>query len=208
MMPRLSGSEFCRIVKNQPATSHIPVIMLTAKATTEDRIEGLGLGADDYLTKPFNRAELQIRVRNLIEQRKRVYNWFGQQHTVVDVAPEPTPTLAVLTSEQVFLDRLTAVVEQHLGEPAFTVEALAEAANLSRSQLHRKLKALLDTSPTSFVRDIRLTKAAQLLTDGEQNVTQVAYAVGFDSLSYFAKTFQERYGVLPSAYGRTPSSQS
>jgi signal transduction histidine kinase/ligand-binding sensor domain-containing protein/response regulator RpfG family c-di-GMP phosphodiesterase len=220
MMPRLSGFEFCRMLKTQSATSHIPVVMLTAKATTEDRIEGFELGADDYLTKPFNRTELQTRVRNLIEQRKRLYTWFSRQHDVMtvvdtdtpsvvaDTAQPPTPVLALLAGEQAFIDRLTTVVHQHLSEPAFSVEAMAEAANLSRSQLHRKLKTLLDTSPTVFIRDIRLSKAAELLTEGEQSVTQVAYAVGFDNLSYFAKTFQERYGVPPSQYGRLTTSPS
>ncbi|GAB3999237.1 hypothetical protein GCM10028807_48900 [Spirosoma daeguense] len=208
MMPRLSGFDFCRMLKNQSATSHIPVVMLTAKATTEDRIEGFGLGADDYLTKPFNRAELLSRVRNLLQQRKRLYSWFGRRPDVADVTLETTPALAILTSEQLFIDRLTRIVHERLSESTFTVEGLAEAVNLSRSQLHRKLKTLLDMSPTNFIRDIRLAKAAQLLTEGEQNVTQIAYAVGFDSLSYFSKTFQERYGVLPSAYGRASSSLS
>ncbi|MBD2699011.1 response regulator [Spirosoma sp. BT702] len=215
MMPRLNGFEFCQALKTQPATSHIPVVMLTAKATTEDRIEGFELGADDYLTKPFNRTELQIRVRNLLEQRKRLYNWFGRQQNVTidvatadvatDTADSSAPALALLTNEQVFIDRLTAVVHEHLDEPAFSVEVLSETVNLSRSQLHRKLKTLLDTSPTNFVRDIRLMKAAELLTTGEQTVTQIAYTVGFDNLSYFAKTFQERFGVSPSQYGRQPA---
>jgi AraC-like DNA-binding protein len=202
--------------------------MLTAKATAEDRIEGFGLGADDYLTKPFNRIELQTRVRNLIEQRKRLYNWFSQHRTATntivvetadvetaDVAaadvvtdimePQSAPALALLAGEKAFVNQLTTIVYQHLSEPEFSVEILAEAVNLSRSQLYRKLKAVLDTSPTVFVRDIRLAKAAELLVEGRQNVTQVAYAVGFDSLSYFAKVFQERYGVSPSQYGRLPT---
>jgi len=221
MMPRLDGFGFCQALKTQEATSHIPVVMLTAKATVEDRIEGFELGADDYITKPFNRTELQTRVLNLIEQRKRLYGWFSQQRSLTDTvladgvetgtpvanATQPVaPALTLLATEQAFIDRLTTVVHQYLSEPDFSVEVLAEAINLSRSQLHRKVKALLDTSPTGFIRDIRLAKAAELLTEGHLSVTQVAYAVGIDNLSYFAKTFQERYGVSPSQYGRSATS--
>ncbi|GAA4455262.1 hypothetical protein GCM10023189_22910 [Nibrella saemangeumensis] len=197
MMPRLDGFGFCRSLKTQEATSHIPVVMLTARANEENRIEGFDLGADDYLTKPFNRREIQARVRNLLQQRQRLYEWFTTRlpRTAVPVIP-PAP----LTAEQQFIDRLTALVEVHLDEPAFSVEALAEAANLSRMQLHRKLKALTNTPATDFIRNIRLARAAELLREGDQSVTQIAYAVGFDSLSYFAKVFQERYGKLPSQY--------
>ncbi|GAB4025489.1 two-component regulator propeller domain-containing protein [Spirosoma koreense] len=202
MMPRLDGFGFCKALKSQEATSHIPVIMLTAKATVEDRIEGFELGADDYLTKPFNRNELQARVRNLIDQRKRLYERFS---TAPDQQPTVVPSLAgpaLPSAEQHFIDRLTTAVNQHLDDTAFSVEELAAAASLSRVQLHRKLKAIANTTATQFIRDIRLAKAAELLAGGELSVTQVAYAVGFDNLSYFAKVFQEQYRVLPSQYGK------
>ncbi|QMW05099.1 hybrid sensor histidine kinase/response regulator transcription factor [Spirosoma foliorum] len=200
MMPQLDGFGFCRTLKTQPATSHIPVVMLTAKATVEDRIEGFELGADDYLTKPFNRAEIQARVRNLVEQRQRLQTWFSTNWSEpTDHLQLPTP----FTAEQQFIERLSALVIQHLDDTQFTVEDLAEAANLSRAQLHRKLKALANTSATTFIRDIRLRKATELLNEGQLSVTQTAYAVGFDNLSYFAKVFQERYGVLPSQYGKS-----
>ncbi|MEZ0485709.1 hybrid sensor histidine kinase/response regulator transcription factor [Fibrella aquatica] len=200
MMPRLDGFAFCRLLKTQEATSHIPVVMLTAKTTVEDRIQGLELGADDYLTKPFNQAEIQARVRNLIQQRQSLYQWFT---THLPVPPDTTLVPpAPLTAEQRFIDRLTGIVVQHLDDTSFSVEALAEAANLSRMQLHRKIKALTNAGATSFIRTIRLTKAAELLLEGDHSVTQVAYAVGFDNLSYFAKVFQEQYGVLPSQYGK------
>jgi signal transduction histidine kinase/DNA-binding response OmpR family regulator len=218
MMPRLDGFGFCRALKEQPATSHIPVVMLTAKATLQDRLEGLTLGADDYVVKPFHRDELQVRVRNLLQNRQRLFEQFRQQQAtpvlaetnVPDNVPEsaePTANVpesrALLTGEQQFIDRLSAAIEAHLSDPAFSVEDLAEAANLSRSQLHRKLKTLLGTSATDFIRNHRLTRAAKLLQIGDQSVTQVAYAVGFDSLSYFARVFEERYGVLPSRFGKS-----
>lgn len=203
MMPRLDGFGFCKALKRGEATSHIPVVMLTAKATVEDRIEGFGLGADDYLTKPFNRAEIQARVRNLVEQRQRLYRHFTLDTPEGPAIPEGTePTPVRLAAEQQFLERLTAVVMGQLDNTTLSVETLAEALNMSRVQLHRKLKALTNTTPSDFIRHIRLGQATQLLQAGDQSVTQVAYAVGFDNLSYFAKVFQERYGVLPSKWGK------
>jgi signal transduction histidine kinase/DNA-binding response OmpR family regulator len=207
MMPRLDGFGFCKALKSGEATSHIPVVMLTARATVEDRIEGFELGADDYLTKPFNRAEIQARVRNLVEQRQRLYRRFAlvtPEGPAILEGTEPTPVR--LAAEQQFLDRLTAVVMGQLDNTTLSVETLAEAVHMSRVQLHRKLRALANTTPSDFIRYIRLTQATQLLQAGDQSVTQVAYAVGFDNLSYFAKVFQERYGVLPSRWGKASSS--
>ncbi|NEU70286.1 response regulator [Spirosoma agri] len=208
MMPRLDGFGFCKALKNQPATSHIPVVMLTAKATVEDRIGGFELGADDYLTKPFNRAEIVARVRNLVQQRQRLYQWFSANEQAPK-ANEPVGqefVSVLLTVEKQFVEQLTDVVHRHIDEPAFGVEVLAEAVNLSRSQLHRKLKVVLNTSPVNFIRKVRLARAAELLAGGEENVSQVAYAVGIDNLSYFSKVFQEQYGVLPSHYKRAEKS--
>ncbi|WP_338870090.1 ATP-binding protein [Spirosoma sp. SC4-14] len=205
MMPRLDGFGFCRQLKTQEATSHIPVVMLTAKADMESRIEGLTIGADDYLTKPFDRQELLLRVRNLLQQHERLFQWFAlnQQQPKPDIIVPPA-----LTAEQQFLDRLSNVVRHHLNDPEFSVEALAEAVNLSRVQLHRKLKALTNTTATVYIRDLRLGEAATLLMAQTESVTQIAYAVGFDNLSYFAKVFQEKYGVLPSQYAKRPQSES
>ncbi|GAA4450025.1 hypothetical protein GCM10023189_10020 [Nibrella saemangeumensis] len=205
MMPRLDGFGFCKALKTQEVTSHIPVVMLTAKAAVEDRIEGFGLGADDYLTKPFHQAELQARVRNLIEQRRRLYQRFAVKVPEAVSVPEPAGPVR-LAAEQQFLDRLTAAVLAHLDNADFSVENLAESVNLSRVQLHRKLKALTNTTATDFIRYIRLAKAAEFLRTGNQSVTQVAYAVGFANLSYFAKMFQEQYGKLPSEYARATAS--
>ncbi|GAB4056414.1 two-component regulator propeller domain-containing protein [Spirosoma litoris] len=205
MMPRLDGFGFCKALKTQEVTSHIPVVMLTAKATIEDRLEGLELGADDYLTKPFNQVELRTRVANLIQQRERLYRWFSQQEESAANSTTSKTSPALPLADQKFLDRLSAIVDQHLSDPAFNVEAFAEAANLSRTQLNRKLKAISDTSPTNFIREMRLAKAAELLLEGDESVTQIAYAVGFDNPSYFTKLFQEHYHTLPSQYGRTTS---
>jgi DNA-binding response OmpR family regulator len=210
MMPQLDGFGFCRALKSGEATSHIPVVMLTAKATIEDRIKGFELGADDYLTKPFNRIELQARVRNLIGQRERLYRHFktGTAESVPAANPLQPTERTLLKAEQQFIDRLTTLVMEQIDNADFTVEKLAEGVNMSRVQLHRKLKALANTTATDFIRHIRLTKAAELLQTGEQSVTQVAYSVGFDNLSYFAKVFQEQYGVLPSSYSKSTTSST
>ncbi len=204
MMPRMDGFAFCRTLKTGEATSHIPVIMLTAKATVEDRIEGFELGADDYLTKPFNQAELRVRVQNLIEGRQRLFRRMATgQRDLTPAADTTDATGGVLpVREQKFLDQLSAVVYQHLSDPEFTVERLAEEVGMSRTQINRKLKAVANQTPTFYIRDIRLARAAALLGEGEDNVTQVAFAVGFNHLSYFARVFQEHYGVLPSQYGK------
>ncbi len=206
MMPRLDGFGFCKTLKTQEVTSHIPVIMLTAKATISDRIEGFELGADEYLTKPFDRAEIQARVRNLIRQRERLYHHFtsrsGQHPVEPEIESSPSPRIV---AEQAFLDRLKTAVLDHMDDPGFGVEVLAEAVNLSRTQLHRKLKSLTGAPTSDFIRHIRLAKAEELLRTTDQTVTQIAYTVGFDNLSYFAKVFQEQYGVLPSLVGKSDS---
>ncbi|MBC8155248.1 MAG: response regulator [Bacteroidetes bacterium] len=204
MMPRLDGFGFCQALKSQEATSHIPVVMLTARATVEDRIEGFGLGADDYLTKPFHQAELKARVRNLIRQRQLLYEWFSTRQPTALMPSASVMIPEPLTVEQQFLDRLQATTRAYLDDPNFGVETLSEAVGLSRSQLHRKVKALTGATVVQLVRNVRLERAAELLREGNESVTQVALSVGFEHLSYFAHVFEERYGVLPSQYGTLP----
>jgi len=200
MMPRLDGFGFCRALKTQEATSHIPVVMLTAKATLEDRIEGFELGADEYLTKPFNADEIRVRVRNLLDKQERLRQYFGKQPVsapIVSVASEGVP---MLSREAVFLQKTRQVVAQHYADSHFGVEPFAEAMNLSPSQLLRKLKALTGLTVVEFLRQYRLERAASLLASRAGTVSEVAWLVGFENLSYFAKVFQEQYGVVPSEY--------
>ncbi|MFN8354783.1 MAG: ATP-binding protein [Spirosomataceae bacterium] len=197
MMPRLDGFGFCKALKTDMRTSHIPVIMLTAKATLEDRLDGLALGADDYLAKPFNTNELQIRVRNLISIRETLrqkYNSGQSLIPIVDDAPK------VLTPNDEFLRKVGQIIDQHILNPTFEVETLAELLMMSSSQLRRKLKALTNQTVIEFIRNYRLDKAAVLLKDKKGNVSEVAFQVGFESLSYFAKVFLERFGKTPSEW--------
>ncbi|GAB4024581.1 hybrid sensor histidine kinase/response regulator transcription factor [Spirosoma gilvum] len=198
MMPRLDGFGFCKALKSQMATSHIPVIMLTAKATVADRIEGFELGADEYLTKPFDQTEIQVRVRNLIRQRERLGQYFQER---LGLLPAPLPANEeLITKENAFLQKVLVVIDAHLAESGFDVEQLSGHLNLSQRQLVRKLKAVTGQTAVEFIRNRRLEQAATLLRHGELSISGVAYAVGFESLSYFTRSFQEKFGVPPSAF--------
>ncbi|WP_020597804.1 response regulator [Spirosoma panaciterrae] len=197
LMPRLDGFEFCRLLKNQETTSHIPVVMLTAKATAQDRIEGFDLGADDYLTKPFNPAELKARVRNLLKKQAQWQQYYsGESGRANDGLPEP----ALSEKEAVFLAKAHARVMAHLADRNFGVETFSHEMNMSQSQLVRKLKALTGQTAVEYVRTVRLEQAADRLRQKQGSVSEIAHQVGFESLAYFTRMFQERFGVLPSAY--------
>ena len=195
MMPKMDGIELCKRLKTNVHTCHIPVIMLTAKAGIENKIEGLETGADDYLTKPFNGNELLARTKNLIEQRKKLRELFADKKLHID------PKKVTVTSiDQKFLEQLLALLEVNHSHGDFGVPQMQEALAMSKSQLHRKLKALTDEAPGELLRNFRLKRAAQLLSQKADTVTQIAYGVGFNDLSYFTKCFKELYGVVPSSY--------
>lgn len=194
MMPDMDGLAFCEGLRQQVATDHIPVILLTAKADVDSRIDGLLRGADDYLAKPFHPVELQTRVKNLLTQRRRLRDRFSRELRL-----QPT-NVVVSSAEEQFLQRAIGVVEAHLGDSAFDVEQLSAALSLSRMQLHRKLKALTNQSATEFVRQLRLQRAADLLRQRSATVSEVAFGVGFESLSYFTKAFRDQFGTVPSEF--------
>ena len=194
MMPRMDGVELCKKLKTDERTSHIPVIMLTAKATVESRIEGLETGADAYMTKPFNMQELQTRLKSLIEQRKILRERFSKE---TDLGPSD---IAVTSVDEKFLNKAIQIIEDNLGDCDFDVTAMTGEIGMSRMQLFRKLKALTNQTPSEFIRTIRLKRGAQLLKKNFGNVAEITYEVGFNNLSYFAKCFRELYGVSPSEY--------
>jgi len=194
MMPELDGLTLCQRLKSHAATLHIPVILLTARAGTEDKIEGLLTGADDYLTKPFHGRELAVRATNLIEERKRLREHFGRQ-----VLLHPAPP-KFQSADEVFLERVIKAVEAHLGDPDFDVEGLGGEVGLSRVQLYRKLYALTGQPPSDFIRTLRLRRGAELLASKAGNVSEVAYRVGFKEPSYFSRCFSQAYGCSPSEY--------
>ena len=197
MMPEMDGFELCRALKENERTSHIPVILLTARVEIESRLTGLTLGADDYLAKPFDSRELLARVANLVEQRRNLQEQFSRN--LADLEPAAMP---VTSAEERFVKRAREVVEAHLDDSDFSVELFSREMGLSRAHLLRKLRSLTNMTPRDFIRTHRLQRAAQLLAGGYGNVTEISYAVGIMSLSTFAKRFKEQYGVSPSDYAR------
>ena len=180
------------MLKKQDKTSHVPIVLLTAKAGVENRITGLETGADAYVPKPFSSDELHARIANLIEGRKKLKEKFSRALTIKpEVAIEPS-------MEQKFLLRVKGVVDQFLGDENFSVEQLSKEVGMSRAQLHRKLIALTGVSASRFVRNYRLEHAHQLLQNKVGTVSEIAYRVGYSSPAYFTKCFTEDYGISPS----------
>jgi signal transduction histidine kinase/DNA-binding response OmpR family regulator/ligand-binding sensor domain-containing protein len=191
MMPKKDGYEVCRTLKCDEKTSHIPIILLTAKAASENKIEGLETGADDYLIKPFDPKELLARVRNLIDLRRKLRERFNTG------TPLRPGEIAVTSADDTFLQRVKAIVESRMADEKFHVEEFATEACMSRSQLHRKLTALTGLSAREFIRYLRLHRAMDLLKNGAGNVAEIAYRVGFSNPSHFSKSFHRQFGVSP-----------
>jgi signal transduction histidine kinase/ligand-binding sensor domain-containing protein/AraC-like DNA-binding protein len=196
MMPVMDGFELCKKLKSYENTSHIPVILLTAKADMKSKIEGLEFGADDYVTKPFDAKELHARVKNLIEQRIILYEKFSR---MIEIKPGEITTSSM---DEQFLKRLSSVFEEHVDEGNFSTEDFAREAGMSRSNLHRKLQALTNQPTHEFIRTLRLKRAAQLLNQSAGTVTEIAYAVGFNSPSHFSRIFRQQFGQTPSEFAR------
>ena len=192
MMPGKDGFEVTKILKKQEKTSHVPIILLTAKAGVENRITGLETGADAYVPKPFSSDELHARIKNLIDGRKKLKEKYSRSLLVKpDVVAEPS-------MEEKFLLRVKKVVEEHLDDENFSVEELSKKVGMSRAQLHRKLIALTGKSASRFVRNYRLEHAYQLLENRVGTVSEIAYRVGYSSPAYFTKCFTEDFGISPS----------
>ncbi|MEO9870884.1 tetratricopeptide repeat protein [Ekhidna sp.] len=194
MMPKTDGMELCEKIKTDERSNHIPIILLTAKADKKSKLEGLNIGADDYLTKPFDAEELTVRMNNLIEQRLKLRERFSSKITV-----QPSQ-ISIDPPEELFIKKAIEIVEENISNVEFNVEAFQLEIGMSRMQLHRKLKATTNYSSSEFIRTLRLQRAAQLLSNEGINVAQAAYQSGFNSLSYFNQCFKEKFGVSPSKY--------
>jgi signal transduction histidine kinase/ligand-binding sensor domain-containing protein/DNA-binding response OmpR family regulator len=194
MMPEMDGFELCQKIKSDERISHIPVILLTAKADLDSKIDGLEFGADDYVTKPFEARELQIRSKTLIEQRRKLREKFS---LLVDLRPED---IATSSMDEQLLQHLLAVFEDHMEESDFTLEHLAKEIGMSRTHLNRKIQALTNLSTRDFIRTLRLQQAARLLSNTSGTISEIAYKVGFNNLSYFSRVFRKHFGRLPSEY--------
>ncbi len=193
MMPEKDGFEVCDTLKNDERTSHIPIVLLTVRATVEDRIAGLRRGADAYLAKPFNPEELLVTLDNLTRLRTLLLARYSSGQM-----PAPTEDKG-LQLEDAFLQKLRAVVNEHLSDADFEMPHLQRKMAMSHSQIFRKTKALTGKSPSQFIRDIRLEKAKELLTSSNLTVSEIAYETGFSSLQYFSDSFFETFGKRPSA---------
>jgi signal transduction histidine kinase/ligand-binding sensor domain-containing protein/DNA-binding response OmpR family regulator len=194
MMPVMDGFELCRTLKADERTSHIPVILLTARAEDESRVEGYEMGADGFIPKPFQMARLEARMRNLIESRNKLRQIFGKRLTM-----EPSE-VSMNSIDETFIKKAIDVIEKYISEPELNVEMLCSKLGMSRSQAFRKFKAITDLSPVEFIRMIRVKRSAQLLTQRVGNISEIAYMVGFSDLDYFRKCFKEQFGVTPSKY--------
>ncbi|MCB4807068.1 response regulator [Tamlana sp. 62-3] len=191
VMPEIDGLEFCKQLKSDLSTSHIPILMLTAKAKIDDRIEGIETGADAYMVKPFNIRLLKLRLSQLITSRQLIFNKY---FSVISELPKNTNTPPI---DKEFIEKVLNHINENISDPNLNVEALATHLSLSRSQFYRKIKALTNQTATEFLRNIRLQKAKQILELGETNISKVCYATGFSSHSYFTKCFKNHFGVLP-----------
>lgn len=202
MMPFVDGFELCRQLRNDEHTSHIPIIMLTAKADMESKMEGLEKGADAYLEKPFNRDELLLRIKKLLELRKKLQQYYLKnagldKDTATETeALQEVPVIENKAGDE-FLKRVREAIETHLADTGFTVEQLCKMVFMSHSQLHRKLDALTGCSPNKFIRIIRLTKAREMMKDSSVSIASIALDCGYNDPGYFARVFKQEYGVTP-----------
>ncbi|MBK7499718.1 MAG: response regulator [Ignavibacteriales bacterium] len=194
MMPVMDGIELCKKLKTDWKTSHIPVILLTAKATHQSKLEGLEFGADDYLTKPFDFEELSIRIKNLITQRKHLKEKFSKE---ISLNAESFTTNNL---DKDFIEKINKIIETHLQDENFTSENLAQELFVSRSQLNRKLSAVIGKGPGEFIRIYKLKRAAQMILENKLSITQIALEVGFSSPAQFTRAFQKHYNCSPSEF--------
>ncbi len=198
MMPLMDGFEFCRRLKTNNLTSHIPVLLLTARAEDTDKLKGLETGADAYLVKPFSSEELLIRVQNLIAVRNKMRIAFSKKLFV-----KPAE-IAVTSLDKTFMENLLASVENHIDDARFSVADLGREVNMSVSQINRKLKALIGQTTQQFIHSVRMQRALSILKNGQDTILEVAIQVGFNDPGYFSKVFRKHFGCLPSEKNKFP----
>jgi signal transduction histidine kinase/DNA-binding response OmpR family regulator/sugar lactone lactonase YvrE len=196
MMPNSDGLELCQRLKQHPKTSHVPVLLLTARTAALHEVEGLDLGADDYVPKPFNPLVLQAKVAALLRNRHQLREYYQRQLLL-----EPTEVI-IPDADRTFLEQAMRTVEAHLTDPAFSVLVLAESLCMSQSVMYRRIKSITGQTTVEFIRDVRMKRAAQLLAHSSLRVSEIAFEVGVENVKYFRKTFQKIYGMAPTEYAR------
>lgn len=191
LMPKMDGVEFCRHIKNDIKTSHIPVLMLTAKAQSDDWLTGIEAGADTYINKPFDIKIVKSQIKQLITSRQILFNKYFKEVSNLDIKFQASMI------DKNFISKVVQYVHAHIDDPDLNVERLAEELKLSRSQLYRKIKALTGQSANEFIRKIRLDKAKELIENGNETISEIGYKVGFATPSYFTRCFKAEFGKLP-----------
>jgi signal transduction histidine kinase/ligand-binding sensor domain-containing protein/DNA-binding response OmpR family regulator len=194
MMPKMDGFQLCEKLKTDERTSHIPIILLTAKAAKQDKIEGYETGADDYIMKPFEPDELRARIKNLIEQRKRIHEHI-RKLGIIEIERSNITSI-----DKKFLQKAFDIINQNISDTTFGLESFAELLSISRSVLHRKITSLTGESPGELIRRIRLKRASQLIEQNFGNMSEISLEVGFNNPSQFARSFHKQFGVSPSVY--------
>ena len=195
MMPQMDGVAFCQELKKDIRTSHVPVVMLTARNSEEKHLEGLESGCNLYLTKPFNLDILFSSIRNLLEERERLQAYYRKRLSVQASEQD------IVSLDDKLIKKAVELVEANLDNPDFSVEQMSADLGMSRVHLYKKLSSLTGKSPVEFIRLIRIQRAAQLLGTSQLTVSEIAYKVGYNNAKYFTKHFKLEYGVLPSVYG-------
>jgi DNA-binding response OmpR family regulator/two-component sensor histidine kinase len=195
MMENMDGLQFCEKIKSTPEISHIPVILMTALASVENKMTGYKVGADDYITKPFEPELLKIRVANILENLKNARNGFAQN---VNISAKE---LTISKIDEDFMQKIIDLLETNLDNSGFDIESFCKEIGVSPSQLYRKIKSITGLSPNEFIRTYRLKKAAVLIKESNLNISEIAYKVGFNDALYFSKCFKKQFGATPSLYG-------
>ncbi|WP_301246750.1 hybrid sensor histidine kinase/response regulator transcription factor, partial [Phocaeicola sartorii] len=197
MMPVMDGIELCKRVKEDMRTSHIPVILLTAKDSLQDKEEGYASGADSYLTKPFSAKLLHSRINNLLENRKKIASLLA----LADTQPKQESAVNSLNKlDNEFLQKITQIIEENLEMEKMDIAFIADKMCMSHSTLYRKIKGLTDMSANEFIRKVKMRKGAELLMSGQYTISEIAYMIGFSSVAYFRQCFKDEYGMSPSDY--------
>ena len=194
MMPVMDGFELCRIIKTNFDYSHIPVILLTAKNTLQSKIEGLELGADAYIEKPFSPEYLQVQIANLLTNRNKIKEYFASSPLV------HIKSMAYSKADEQFLEKINESIFKNLEDTELDVEKLAKLMNMSKPTLYRKIKSLSDLSPNELINITRLKKAAELLVEGNYKIYEVADMVGYASQTNFGRNFLKQFGMTPTDY--------
>ena len=198
MMPVMDGMQLCKRIKNDIRTSHIPVIMLTAKDSMADQQEGYEIGADSYLTKPFSISMLKARIANILLSRQRLAAHITSQPPSFIVSQEETPQLSAI--DQQFMADINQFINDHMSEPSITMAMISECVHISPSTLYRKIKALTGMSGNEYVRRLRLQHSLHLMQHHHRNVSEAAYESGFSDLAYFRNSFKAEFGCTPKEY--------